>query len=56
MIIRMLIRQVVWRITGALLVLFLFGFYFDIMDEQEAEVGCHKHCLDQIHIYEYDLV
>ena len=38
------------------LVLFLFGFYFDIMDEQEEEVSYHKNCRDQIHIYKYDLV
>ena len=56
MIIRMLIRQVVWRITGALLVLFLFGLYFDIINEQEEEVCCHKHYQDWIHIYECDLV
>ena len=37
-------------------VLVLFGFCFDIMDEQEAEVGCYKYRRDQIHNYEYDLV
>lgn len=38
------------------LVMVLFGFCFDIMDEQEAEVGCYKHRWDRIHSYEYDLV
>jgi len=52
----MVIRQVVWRITRALLVLFLLGFCFDIMDEQEAEVNFDEHLRHQIHIYEYDLV
>jgi len=38
------------------LVLVLFGFYLDIMDEQEAEVICYKYHRDRIHNYEYDLV
>jgi len=37
-------------------VLVLFGFCFDIMDEQEAKVGCYKDRRDRIHNYEYDLV
>lgn len=37
-------------------VLVLFILCFDIMDEQEAEVGCYKHYRDRIHSYEYDLV
>ena len=56
----MIIRMLTGRQCGGSLehfsVLVLFGFYFDIMDEQESEIGCYKYHKDRIHNYEYDLV
>lgn len=56
LIIRMLTRQAVWRISRALLSADSLWVLLNILDEQEAEDGCFEHHLDRIHSYEYDLV
>ena len=56
MIIRILTRQAMWRIAKVLQSAGSLYVLFDILDEQEEEVGCYKQCQDQIHSYEYDII